>query len=91
VTMMSLSMVLVGARLSHSSAPVACGDADFGETRDRQPKLRIECARPIDFAMLGGNPGREVTVKCSEGVATATAFVWADRGGMILSSATLRR
>ena len=29
----------------------------------RLPGLRVECARPIAFAMLGGNPGREVAVE----------------------------
>ena len=33
----------------------------------RLPGLRVECARPIAFAMLGGNPGREVAVECLGG------------------------
>jgi len=37
--------------------------------------------------MLGGNPGREVAVKCSGGWQQQTAFVWSDRVGMMLSSA----
>jgi hypothetical protein len=32
--------------------------------------------------MSGGNPGREVAVKCG-----SAAFVWSDRVGVMLSSA----
>ena len=72
--MKSLGVVLVGAAAILFLLP-------------RLPGLRVECARPIAFAMLGGTPGREVAVE-SLGGATATVFVWSDRVGMMLSSAT---
>ena len=52
--MKSLGVVLVGAAAILFLLP-------------RLPGLRVECARPIAFAMLGGNPGREVAFECLGG------------------------
>ena len=50
----SLGMVLIGAAAIAFLVP-------------RLPGLRVECARPIAIALLGGNPGREVAVECLGG------------------------
>ena len=49
--MKSLGMVLIGAAAIAFLVP-------------RLPGLRVECARPVAIALLGGNPGREVAVEC---------------------------
>ena len=49
--------------------------------------IDLECARPIDFAMWAEI--RKSPANVQGAATTATAFVWSDRTGAKLSSATL--
>jgi hypothetical protein len=61
------------------------------EPKIDSPGFASNARRPVDFAMLGGDPAAKSLSNVQEGGSDSDAFVWSDRVGMILSSATLRR